>query len=146
MSAPNADPIQVYLGFAGNNPAGPWCVCSLGVVGGRSYPYIRIVPGARTNFGAAWAAVALSIERLAGRPATLWTTLSSLEQQAVREPHPYEEMTEEDKAIRATTRSTGAVVRYVSRVEAPHWLTEAQDTARRGFAQWRLDEQGKVLP
>ena len=139
-------PIQVYIGFAGNNPAGPWCVSSLGVVDERPYPYCRMVMGPRSNFNAAWAAVALSLERLAGRPGVLWTTLSSLEQQAIREPHAFEEMTEEDKSTRAAARATGVIVRYVSRMEAPSWLTDAQETARRGFAQWRHDEQGKVIP
>lgn len=147
MSTPNAEPIQVYLGFAGNNPAGPWCVCSLGVVEGRPYPYSRIVSGARTNFQAAWAAVALSIERLAGRPGVLNTTLQLLEQQASR--HDWKGASDLDEEGRAAWRQclTGdPVVRWTAMVHASRWVVEAQEIARRGFAQWRLDEQGKVIP
>lgn len=145
MSGPQ--PIHVYLGFTGNNPAGPWCVCSLGVVDGRGYPYSRMVMGPRSNFGAAWAAVALSLERLAGRPAVLWTTLAGLASEAADLTWRDSQATRaEEHAAFLTCKRTGVEARAVRQRGAAQWLAQAQETARRGFAEWRREEQGKVIP
>lgn len=147
MSASNAEPIQVYLGFAGNNPAGPWCVCSLGVVEGVAYPHTRMVMGQRSNFDAAWAAVAFSLEHLRGRPAVLWTTLGCLAGEAdgatwrASQGHRPAE-----RAAWEECKRTGVIVRSVRIHDAPPRLAQAQAHARRGWRQWRTEEQGKVIP
>lgn len=132
---PGAEVIQVFLGFSGINP-GVHALCALGIRDGRPHPRTRITAPATTNIQAAWECAALALERLAGRPAVLFTTLQCV--RGMEEPddwrldgHPTRQ------AVQARLASTGCAVRYVVKGEAPPWMEKAQEEARRAYRAWQ---------
>lgn len=143
-----ADPIPVYLGLSGNNPAGPWCVCSLGVMDGKAYPRTRFLPGGpRTIKEAAWAAVDLALERLRGRPALIWTTLKALEDQADRMAYTWDAQqgiknitgpSFDDPVfgeIKRRMLDADTYVCWVRAADAPPWMAQAKEAAQHGFLE-----------
>lgn len=131
MSDARAEPIEVYLGFSGINP-GVHALCALGIRDGLPRPRIRITAPATTNIQAAWECAALALDCLAGRPAVLFTTLQCVKGMEApddwrNEGHPARQ------AIQARLAASGCVVRYVVKDEAPPWMEQAQEEARRAY-------------